>query len=140
MPSDVTDLHAWKHLSVAVEELDQVVAVGERREIVGDIARPAAHVGLQREVPLAPLDEMARLLESELDLAVLIASRESPCVVPVQVRGDDRIDLVRRDAEAAQGVQHALRLAQRNLPRALLAELGSDAGFADDDAPVFARD
>src|SRR5207302_6949900 len=73
MPSDVTDLHAWKHLSVAVEELDQVVAVGERREIVGDVARPAAHVGLQREVPLAPLDEMARLLESELDLAVLIA-------------------------------------------------------------------
>src|SRR2546428_11224509 len=83
---------------------------------------------------------MARLFESELDLAVLIASRESPRVVPVQVCGDDRADLVRRDAEAAQGVQHALRLAQCNPPLGLLAELRSDAGFADDDAPAFARD
>src|SRR3989442_12987625 len=93
VPSDVTDLHAWKHLSVAVEELDQVVAVGERRENVGDVARLAAHVGLQREVPLAPLDEMARLLESEPDLAVLIASRESTRRVPGQGGGDARVAL-----------------------------------------------
>ena len=138
--TDVADLHAGQDLGVAVEELDQVVAVRERREVIGDVACPAAHVRLQREVPLAALDEMTRLLESELDLAILIAPGQAAGVVPMQVGGDDGVDFLGLDAEALQRMKHALRLPKRDLLRALLAQLVADAGLADDDATVLAGD
>src|SRR3984893_17838163 len=95
---------------------------------------------MQGEVPLAALDEMARILEGQLETPALIAPRETSRVIPVQVRGDHRIDLVGPDPEALQRVQQSLGLAQRNLPRPLLAQLGPDARLAHDDAPVHAGD
>src|ERR1700730_3268061 len=58
--ADVTDVDAWHHLGVPVQELHDAVAIREWREVVGDVACLAANVGVQREVPLAALDEMAR--------------------------------------------------------------------------------
>ncbi len=61
-------------------------------------------------------------------------------MVPMQVRGDHCVDLVRSDAEPLQGMQQSLGLAQRDLQGALLAELGADAGLADDHLSVNPRD
>src|SRR5437899_8282659 len=138
--TDVAQMHAGQDLSVAVEKLHAVVVVCKWREIVGDVARLAAHVRLQREIPLAALNEVPRALEGQLHLAFLVAAREAARVVPVQMRGDYGIDFVSADAQALQSVQHALRLTQHDLLRALLTQLVPYAGLTDDHPAVLARD
>src|SRR5579872_4964319 len=83
---------------------------------------------------------MLCLREGDLELTVRATTGETARVVPVQVRGDDRVDLVGPDAEAVERVQQAFRLAQRHLLRPLLTELGADARLADDDASIYACD
>src|SRR5258706_12261801 len=95
-------MHSGHHLRVSIQELDELIAVGERCEIIVDVTGLAADVGMQREVPLGPLDEMPRSREGQLQAAALIASSETAGVIPVKVCGDDGVDLVGADPQPAK--------------------------------------
>ena len=97
MPSDMPKMHAWQHLCIAGQKLNDVVAVRQRREVLPHKSRRAPLVGVQREVPLALLDVECRGIECELQAAPLIPPREAARVVPMQMRGDDRVDLLGPD-------------------------------------------
>src|SRR5712692_3012075 len=99
--ADVAHLDSRQDLRISAQELDQAMPVGERRKVVRHVARLAAHIRVQPELPLAALDEVARLRERQPQTSALIAPREAARVVPMQVRCDDRIDLVGTDAEPA---------------------------------------
>src|SRR2546428_293588 len=58
VPADVAQIYAGQHLGVAVEKLDRLVPVEQGSEVIQDVARLAAHVGMHRKVPLAFLDEV----------------------------------------------------------------------------------
>src|SRR5438445_10882700 len=133
-------MDSGQDLGVTVQKLDGLVPVDEGSEVIEDVARLAAHIGVHRKIPLASLYEVTSAWKCELEGALLIAPREAPRMVPVQVRGDYRVDLIRAYAESLQCVQHSFGLAQPDLLGALLAELGPDARLADDDAPVLACD
>src|SRR5437879_5870430 len=133
-------MDSGQDLGVTVQKLDGLVPVDEGSEVIEDVARLAAHIRVHGKVPLASLYEVASAWKRELEGALLIAPREAARMVPVQVCGDYRVDLIRAYAESLQCVQHSFGLAQPDLLGALLAELGPDAGLADDDAPVLAGD
>src|SRR4030081_3288490 len=136
----MADLNTGHDLSVSVKKLDELVAVRERSEIVMYVAGLAAHVGMERKVPLGALDEMTNRLERQLQAATLIPAGQAARMVPVQMCRDHRIDLFGADAQALQRLKQRFRLAERYLLRSLLTELCPDPRLADDDASVHARD
>src|ERR1700682_3673201 len=97
-----------QHLGVSAEELHQVISIFERREVIRHIPRLAAHVGVQREVPFAALDEVPRFWEGQRETAIFIAAGESPRMVPMPVRGDDGIDLISSNSHTLQRVKKTL--------------------------------
>src|SRR5438445_5205290 len=101
VPADVAHVDARKNFRVTVQKLHQVVAVGQRREVIGHVSRLGAHVGSKRKVPLAPLDEVPSLRKRELEAAA-IQPRQPAGMIPMQVRRDDGIHLIRTDAHAPQ--------------------------------------
>src|SRR5258706_6780191 len=133
------EMHSGHHLRVSIQEFDELIAVPQRYEVVVDVTGLTADVRMQGEVPLGALDEMPRSREGQLQAAALIASSKTAGVIPVKVCGDDGVDLVGADAQPAQRMKQLFRFAQRDLARALLAELRADARLADDDAPVDTR-
>src|SRR5438477_5201026 len=58
----------------------------------------------------------------------------------MEVRRDDRVDLLGPDPQTLQRMQEVFGFTNRELLRALLADLVPDAGLAHDDPPVHARD
>src|ERR1700674_2093537 len=109
-------------------------------EIVGHIPGRAAHVRVQGEVPLRPLDEVARFGKSELEAATFIAPRETACMVPMQVRCDDGVDIVGSNPDSLQRPKQTFWLTQCYLLCPLFAELRADACLANNDAAILAGD
>jgi ABC-2 type transport system ATP-binding protein len=140
MAADVPDAHARENLGVAVQKLHDLVAIGERSEVVDYITSRATHIGVQGEVPLRALDEMTGVRERELELAHLVAPCQAAGVIPVKVGRDHGIDLIGANAQALQMMKDVLRLAQCHLPRPFFAQLVADPGLADDHPTVDARD
>src|SRR5256886_6908679 len=140
MAADVPDAHARENLGVAVQKLHDLVAIGERSEVIDYITSRAAHIGVEGEVPLRALDEMTGVRERELELAHLVAPCQAAGVIPVKVGRDHGIDLIGADAQALQMMKDVLRLAQCHLPRPFFAQLVADPGLADDHPTVDARD
>src|SRR5439155_3509182 len=94
VPAHVAHFHARQHLGAPVDELHQPVPVHQWREVVGNVSAPAAQIGMQREVPLAVLDEMPSLWKRELERSALTTPGKPAGVIPVQVRRDYRIHLI----------------------------------------------
>lgn len=86
-------------VSISAEELHGSMPIREWSEIVADVSGRAAHVGTQRKVPLALLDEMAGLFEGELEPSARVAAREAARMVPMQVRASKGLR-----EKAAQGM------------------------------------
>ena len=134
------EVNPRQDLRVAVQQLDELVSVGQGSEVIRDVAGAAAYIRMQREIPFTSLDEVPRALEGQLQAAVGVTSRQPARMVPMQVGRHDGIDLFGPDAQPLEREQQAVRLAEADLPGALLAELVADPGLADDDPPVLARD
>src|SRR5260221_12688473 len=126
-------MHASHRLGACLQVLREVIAISERSEVVIDIACQAADVRMQGKVPLAALNEVPRLFEGQLQRAALIAPRQTAGVIPVKVRCDHCVYLVRVDAQALEIEQQAFRLSQHNLAYPRVAELSPDPGLAVDD-------
>ena len=102
MATYVPDVNTWEHLRISVQEFDHLVSVGQRGEIVGHIPGLTAHVWVQGEVPLRPLHEVASFGKRQLEATPFIAPREAARMVPMQVRREDGVDLVRSDSNSLQ--------------------------------------
>ena len=95
---------------------------------------------MERELKLRALHEVTGPREGQLDRTALAPAGKSPGMVPVQVGGQDHIDLLGTDAEPPESGQESLGLPLLDLAGALLAELVADARLAHEHAPAVADD
>ena len=99
--------HAGREFGFAVDELEQL-RVGERREVLGEVAGAVALVRMRRVVEFAALDDVARALEHRLESAGRGALGRAARVIEVQMGHHDVVDRLGLDAGGAQVLLDAL--------------------------------
>src|SRR2546425_4062481 len=102
MPAGYNDRYAGNKLGIAIQELP-LTHMRDRREIFLEVTRTCPLVGPHRILVLAALHEVFSLRKRRHDLVVL-AHGISPAVIEVQVRVDDHVDVLMREANPFQRV------------------------------------
>jgi hypothetical protein len=95
--------HARHDGGVLVDQLKNA-GLRQRREILGQVACPVPLIRRSRVLPFAATDDVLRPGKARVQLPVPVAGGETAGVVEVQVRRQDDIDRLRRDARLRQTV------------------------------------
>src|SRR2546422_155907 len=100
MPAGYNDRYAGNKLGIAIQELP-LAHMRNRREILLELTRACSFIGPHRILVLAALHEVLGLRKRRHDL-VVFAHGIPPAVIEVQVRVDDHVDVLMREAEPFQ--------------------------------------
>ena len=129
----------WHDRSVFIHELEHT-RLGERHEIVGQIARSVAFVRMRRVDPLSASDQVLRLWKPRTQTPLAISNRETARVVEVQVTGEDHVDVIRSNAGLSQGVVERARSIRGIQPIEFLGFLVAQPGVDEQRPRTVAHD
>src|SRR5438067_1873713 len=101
---------AGNDLAIALDEIEPV-RLGERHEVVREVAAGCPLVRVRREPVLPPLDDVPRLRERWANAAVAVAHGVATGVVEVEVSIDDQCHVLGPEADVEEAVLECRRSA-----------------------------
>src|SRR2546426_6567690 len=134
MPAGYNDRYAGNKLGIAIQELP-LAHMRNRREILLEVTRACSFIGPHRILVLAALHEVLGLRKRRHDL-VVFAHGIPPAVIEVQVRVDDHVDVLMREAEPFQRAFERRFALDGEVVVKLRVHLRAESGIHQDVLPV----
>src|SRR2546425_10484091 len=134
MPAGYNDRYAGNKLGIAIQELP-LAHMRNRREILLEVTRTCPLVGPHRTLVLAALPEVLGFRTRRDDL-VVFAHGIPPAVIEVQVRVDDHVDVLMREAEPFQRAFERRFALDGEVVVKLRVHLRAESGIHQDVLPV----